>query len=121
MAAGTVRVQGLRELDRALNAYAKDAQKGMRKDLRVVAEPVRAMAEQLAVGNISNIGAAWSRMRIGVTSRAVYVAPKSRNAGGSPRRNVGTLLMERAMQPALDRNTDEVIRGMEHILDTIRF
>ncbi len=117
--AGTVRVKGLRELDRALNAYNKDVKKDMRKELRVVAEPVRALAEQMAVGNIGNIGSVWSRMKLGVTSRVVYVAPRARNKGGSPRSNLGALLMEQAMQPALDSRTDEVINGLESWLGRV--
>ncbi len=118
--AGTVRVKGLRELDRALNAYQKDLKTEMRKELRVVAEPVRALAEQMAVGNISNIGGVWSRMRLGVTSKVVYVAPRARPKGtGTGRPNLGPLLMERAMQPALDSKTGDVINGFENMIDRL--
>lgn len=90
----------------------------MRRELREVGEPVRLLAEQMAAGNISNIGATWSRMKLGVTSRVVYVAPRARRKGGSPRGNLRGLL-ETQMQQALDGRTTDVIRGFENLLDRL--
>jgi hypothetical protein len=88
-----IRVTGLRELQRACNASEREVRLGVRAKLREAAEPVRARAEELAVGSIRNIGPVWSRMRVGVTPGAVYVAPRARRRGGSPRPNLGGLLM----------------------------
>ena len=118
MPVGAVRVSGLRELQRALQAVAKDVNKELRKELREVAEPVRSLAAAKAAG-VGNIGPAWSRMRVGVTGRVVYVAPKSRRHGGSPRPNLGGLLMDRAMQPALDELAPEIYAGVERMLDRL--
>lgn len=117
---GTVVVKGYRELDRAFRNVSKDVSRTQRAALKVVAEPARAAAEQLAVGNITNIGSHWSRMRLGVLARGVYLAPTSRRtSGGSPRPNLAPLLMDRAMQPAVDQNEDKIIIGLEHWLDGI--
>jgi hypothetical protein len=119
MARATVRVSGLRELNRALDGYADGAQKDMRKDLQKAIEPVRRDAEQLAVSSIRNIGPTWARMRAGATSRVAYVAPATRNRGGSPRSNLGRLLFEEAMQPALEQNEAEIEEAVEDLLDAI--
>jgi hypothetical protein len=117
---GTVVVRGYRELDRAFADISKDLRKEERKQLKEVAEPVRALAEQMAAGNISNIGAYWSRMRLGVTSKVVYVAPKSRKTGrGSPRPNLAGLLLDRAMQPALDSKSDQIMSDYERWVGSI--
>jgi hypothetical protein len=117
VAGNGVKITGLRELDRALGNYDKDVRKGLRTALAAAAEPVRSQAESLAsgVGNIA--GGPWSRMRIGVTAKGAYVAPKSRNRGGSPRPNFGNLLMNRAMLPALGEATPEVLTALEAMLD----
>ena len=114
---GAVEVRGLRELDRAFLEVSKDVRTGMRKELREVAEPVRSAAEELAAGGIRNIGDRWSRMRVGVTSKMVYVAPKARRRGGSPRKNLAVLLLTRALEPALAQHQEEVVHRIEGWLD----
>jgi hypothetical protein len=117
--AGAVEIRGLRELDRAFTQISRDVKRGIRKELRDAGAPVRSRAEQLAVAEIRNIGGRWSGMRIGVTSRTVYVAPRPRRSGGSPRPNLAGLLLNRAMQPALDEQRDEVIRRLESWIDRV--
>lgn len=114
-----VRVSGLRELQRACRASERDVRLGVRSKLREAAEPVRSTAEQLAVSSISNIGTTWSRMRTGVTASAVYVAPAARRRGGSPRPNLGGLLMREAMEPALEQRRGDVERAVEQAIDEI--
>jgi hypothetical protein len=116
--AEAIRVEGLPELDRAFGKISKDLRKGVRSAERMVAEPVRARAEGLAIEGISNIGGQWSRMRIGVTASNVYVAPKARNRGGSPRPNLGGELLE-AMNTALDDSREQVVAGFELMLDRL--
>lgn len=119
-ASDAIRVEGLRELnrafaraDRVLNAELKDG-------LRDAADPVRADAEALAVSGIPRIGLPWSRMRVGVTQKLVYVAPKERGRKRGRRRpNLAGLLTERAMVPALEQNTAEVERRVGRVLDTV--
>ncbi len=119
MASGTVRVKGFRELDRALNAYSNDLRKDFRKELKVIAEPVRVLSEQMAVGNISNVGATWSRMKLGAKAKAVYVAPRARPRGtGTARPNLA-LLLKTQMESALDAKKPTVVKGFEDLIDRL--
>ena len=110
-----VHIKGLRELQAAFKAAGKETAKELREELRKVAEPTRADAERLAASEISHIGPKWSRMRVGVTRRLVYVAPKQRGVKtrDSPksRPNLGGLLAEKALEPALLRNAPLIEAG----------
>lgn len=122
--ARTLRVEGLRELQRAFSVADKTLAKELRSRLRDVAEPVRAKAERLAVQEIRNIGIPWSRMRVGVTRSLVYVAPvergvKTRGRTSRHRPNLADLLMGRAMSPALDANQGRVLHELEEVLDDV--
>ncbi len=118
MPTGSVKVHGLRELNRTWKAMGKDVQKNARNTLKEVGEPVRQAAEQLALAEIRNIGDRWSQMRLGVTTKLVYVAPKARTRGaGTPRPNLAGLLLQRAMLPAVERNEQNVVAGLERMLD----
>lgn len=119
-----VRVRGLVELNRALRRTEKDVRLGIRKELRSVAEPIRSDAETLASSSIRNIGPNWSRMRVGLTVDTIYVAPRERGVKrrGEQRRrrpNMADLLMNRAMQPALERHKDDIERDFGRMLDRV--
>lgn len=117
--AAEVRIEGFRELNRALRFIDKNVAKEIRDEFREAAEPVRASAETLAVSRIRNIGPVWSRMRVGSTAREVYVAPRARRRGGSPRPNVGRLLFEQSMVPALEKHRGEIEKRTEDVLDRL--
>ncbi len=117
MAVGQVKVHGLRELNRTFKKMGREVQKLARDELKAVGEPVRQDAERLAAAEIRNIGDRWPMMRLGVTQKLVYVAPKARTRGGSPRTNLAGLLLQRAMLPALERNEPQVVAGLERMLD----
>lgn len=116
-----IQVEGLRSLQRAFKAADKALSRELRTNLRKVAEPVRADAERLAVASIPRIGVPWSRMRIGVTLRAVYLAPRQRGTRLRQRRrpNLAELLLGRSMEPALEQNEPRVIAGFEELLGTV--
>jgi hypothetical protein len=117
-----IQVQGLRELSRAFKVADKALTRDLRKSLRQAAEPVRSEAENLAVGTIRNIGVPWSRMRIGVTQSAVYLAPRERGRKTTPARrrpNLATLLLGRSMEPALAHNENEVVQRIDDMLLTV--
>jgi hypothetical protein len=120
-----VAVQGLRELNAAFAKADKQTRLGVRAVLRDVAEPVRRDAETLAAARIPRMQRSprWSRMRVGVTRNLVYVAPRQRGTRrrGDPRSrpNLAPLLMNRAMQPALDAHAADTERAVEHALDRI--
>lgn len=122
----TIAVSGLRDLSRA---FAK-ADRTLKKDLRVrlaeAAEPVRADAQNLAAAEIRNLhhGDPWVRMRVGVTTTSVYVAPRQRGAtsrarSGRRRPNLKQLLLDRAMEPALAHNRERIVRRVDDVLDHV--
>jgi len=111
-----MRIKGAAELERAFLQLRKEVLSELRPALREIAEVVRDDATFPAQDQIRNIGPVWSQMRIGVTLRAVYVAPKARRRGGSPRPNLGGLLMDRALQPALDRNVENVMHRLDEVV-----
>lgn len=117
----TVKVKGLTELNRALRRTDKDVRVGIRRELRSVAEPVRADAEALATVQIPGIGKPWSSMRVGQTLDSVYVAPKQRGSRVKARQrpNLAGLLMDRALQPALDRNAHMIEDDMDEVLGRV--
>lgn len=91
-----------------------------------VARPVQLEAQRLAATEISGIrrtnltsGGEWALMRIGVTSKLLYVAPKKRGnkQGAKKRRNLAPLLMGKAMEPALDANRHRFESDIEDALD----
>lgn len=113
-------VKGMRQLQAALAQADRDVRFGVTQTMRNVAEPVRQDAETLAATRIRNIGTDWSRMRVGVTRRMVYVAPRRRGVKpGHPasRPNLARLLRTRAMDVAEQRNQAEVRRRFERMLD----
>lgn len=118
----TVRVEGLRELQRAFAVADKTLERELKDTLREVAEPVRADAERLAVSGIPRIGLTWSRMRVGVTKTSVYVAPRKRGVRGNDSRkrpNLAGLLLGRSMVPALEQNEARVVREMNEMLEQV--
>jgi len=116
-------VSGFRELSRAFGKVNKQFPKDLNAKLKEAAEPVRADASRLAGQAIRNLGEGdpWTGMKTGGGTTVVYVAPKKRRSKGSRRRsNFGDLLMDRAMSPALVRNTDEVIRKADSALEEMQ-
>lgn len=124
MAVEAIHVEGLRDLQRAFRRADPLLRKELRVGLRKAAEPVRSSAEQLALSQIPRMTVPWSRMRVGVTQREVYVAPRQRGLktrGPDPRRrpNLFDLLMGRSLEPALAQNIGGVERELEHVLDVV--
>jgi hypothetical protein len=119
-----VEVRGLRELQAAFAKADRETRLGLRGALREIAEPVRRDAETLATSSIPRIGPKWSKMRTGVTRKLVYVAPRQRGVktrGADPRRrpNLATLLMDRAMEPALESHEPALELAVDHMLDEV--
>jgi hypothetical protein len=114
-------VSGLADLNRAWSIADKQTQKEFRQALRAAAEPVKLDAERIARLRIRKIGPDWSRMRVGTTQKSVYVAPKQRSTKVRSRRrkNLFDLLLDQAMEPALDMNIREVEDKVDEALTTI--
>lgn len=115
----SVRIEGLRELNRALSKINRDVGGEVQDALKRAGEPVRSTAESYAFGGIRNIGNVWGAMRLGSTMRSVYIAPATRNGGGSARPSFGTLLLETAMIPAVERGQTGVLREVENAFDSL--
>lgn len=105
-------------MQRAFQLADRDLRTELRTSLRKVAEPVRTDAERLAVAGIPTVGVPWSRMRTGVTQTSVYVAPRERGTRDSRRRRpkFASVLLNRAMLPALRRNEHLVAVEMDRLL-----
>jgi len=123
---GVVAVHGLTELNRAFGRLDRGLKRELGGYLRAAAEPVRADAERLAAEGVRNIGPGdpWSRMRVGITTRLVYVAPRERGlktrVDDSRRRpNLAPLLLDRALEPALNQNQARVIEILERGFDQL--
>lgn len=119
-----VRVRGLRELQRAFARTEKAAQKQTRATFVEVAEPVRRDAEGYARSRVARIGTRWPQMRVGVTTKSVYVAPKqrgraSRRNAALRRPNLAALLMTRSMEPALEENAPLIYDRVDRALDQL--
>ncbi len=117
---GRIVVEGLAGLQRAVKRIDKNAAKDLCAELKEIAEPVKATAERLA-GETGNIGLTpqWQQIRIGVTQHGVYIVPKHRRGAGPKRPNFKTLMLDRAMIPAVEENRSEINAGLDRFLDGI--
>ena len=132
MANDAIRVEGLSELIRAFSAADKTLRQDLGDALQEAAAPVRESAQQLAVSEITRMTPAWSRMRTAqyAGGRVVVVAPVERGARGRSRArrrgwNTGppsfpSLLLSRALEPALARNRDRVARRLDGLLADVK-
>jgi hypothetical protein len=121
---GAVRIEGLRELERAFKLYGRGMEKGIREALEVGAEPVRrdAQSAALPVVGLSKLVPPWSQMRVGVTRRTAYVAPARRGTGKArfkQARAFKARLLDRAMEPALGQNISNVEREVAEALNDL--
>lgn len=119
-----VQVKGLRELQRAFALADRATRKELRAALALAAEPIARDAEELARANIRRIGEKWPQMRIGVTQKLIYVAPKQRgrltkrNPARYRRPNLFDLLFG-LMERSLDENIDGVEASVGRALDRV--
>lgn len=115
-----VTVSGFTELQKTAAQSEATLRADLNANWRRIAEPVADGAEALAVENIPRIGDKWYQMRPGITQSMVYVAPRQRGRRGADprkRRKFAGLLMDRAMEPALERNRTRVEHEVEEVLD----
>jgi hypothetical protein len=123
-----IRIEGLRELERAFRLYGRGLEKGLREAMEAGAEVVRPDAETLALSEIRRMTLPWSRMRVGVSRRVAYVAPVERGRNTKrgriakdrySRPNLKPLLLDRALEPALEQNVPRVEREFSDALDDL--
>jgi hypothetical protein len=112
MAAGAVRVRGLRELQRDFRKMGGILPRETKEALRKSAEPVRAEAQSLFSPISAESAAGY---RVAVRARGVAVEQrKGRTTGQHP--EFGALQMRRALLPALELRRDDVIDGLDQML-----
>jgi hypothetical protein len=118
-------ITGLREISGAYGKLERETRLGMRAKAREIAAPVQHTAEALAQAKITRIGRRWFKMRIGVTRTLIYVAPRQRGVKGrgpDPRRRgqqFANLLMDKAMEPALEQNEAKIEHAVDELLDHV--
>ena len=115
MAAATVRVEGLRELTAVFRRLEGDVKNTVRDELKEVARPV-IDDTRAKIGRYQ--GAKLNTIRPRVTGRSVFVTQGARKVTGK-RGDYGALQMTRGLMPALDENSDRIVRGLEHALDRL--
>lgn len=123
MPENAVRIEGLRELDRAFRLYSSGLARGLREAMEAGAEVVRPDAQSLTRVTLKppkNVD--WTLMRVGVTRRTAYVAPVQRgNRATRPSSKArGTKfkkkVVEQALEPALAQNVPRVALEFEDAL-----
>jgi hypothetical protein len=114
MAAGTVRVKGLREVDRAFRQMDKESSKALRAAMVEAAVPVAASARD----KISRYqGASVSTIRPRAVARGAFVTQGARKVTGL-RGDFGALQMRR-LGEALDENQAVVMEKAERVIDLL--
>lgn len=117
----TIVISGLTEMIRAFDRAVPAQKAYFREALRKVAVPVSRDISRLATEHISRLGKRGARMRIGITTRLVYVAPAYRGVRpGSPlaRPNFAPL-MGAQMEEALREDHALVERELERVFSRV--
>lgn len=115
-----IQVEGVREVQQAFARVDIGSRRELQKELAVAAEPARVEAERLAVANITNMTERWSEVKLGVTTKSVYIAPRARRRGGSGRRNLAGLLLHQSLLPAAHGKETEIRGRLEVWLDGLQ-
>jgi hypothetical protein len=114
VAAGTIRVTGVRETVAALNKVSRQAPQVVTNELKTAGAPV----ERAAAMRVSRYRGTTQKFRTKVKSRgSVFVEGTARKRSGK-RGDFGRL-QQRHLEAALDENQDKVIRAVEHALDRL--
>lgn len=116
MAKETIRVKGLRELNRAFSRMSGDLKKELRQDLMVAAEIVATEA-RARFSPVSSASAAGFRARVRGVSRVVVEQSKRRTTGKHP--EYGVLQMKTALLPSLQHKERAVIEQVDRTLDRL--
>lgn len=120
--AETFRVEGLRGLLAATSLLPKETQREVRRELRRVAEPVRAEAQARF---LSDVSADQGKTRYGISVRKVGTISveqrvKGKNRARQYRRPKFTdLVWQRSLSPAFRDNQREIISGFDRAIANI--
>ena len=136
MPAATIRVRGAKELEAAFLEMRREVLLGLRTEILSIAEKVKDDAHRRSNVDIGNMpdSPRWAEFRLGVTTTShfgalaaiglgaaatpmIYIAPKARRRGGSPRGNLAPLL-QNVMQSAADAHEEELWAGIEALINS---
>lgn len=103
-------------MNTAILKVGKDLQAEVQAELTAIAAPIRDEAQVRALGQ--GYGIEWSRMRVGQTSRSVYVVPVDRGTKvkSMKRPKFARLMLSRAMRPALQSHAAESARRLDAVV-----
>ena len=120
-----VKVEGIDMLVRRFDMVDARVKAGMRREILAASKPVAVFARNMALANIRNMDYSpkWAVMKIGIERKSltgVYMVPKSHQLGknrmGRSRPNLNPLLLDRAMEPAVDMMRPVVIASMDRMV-----
>lgn len=112
---GTLKVEGLRDLQRALRSYDKSLASELTRRLKEAASIVRDDASA-RFSRINAASAAGFKPR--ARGGSAFVEQSQRRTTGT-RPDFGSLQMKLALLPALESKSGEVEQSIEHMLDEI--
>ena len=126
MAQQTLAVKGFRDLNRAFARAPKTLKKEWTAGQRRIAEPTRQLAAIKALTEIRRMPRSpqWAEMRVGAPRPWCTSHPRNGAAGQgrcrrSAVRELADLLMDRAMQPALEANAMQIFREFDGFLAAV--
>jgi hypothetical protein len=115
VAEGSVKVKGLRELDRAFRKLDSDVAKEVRAELTEVARPIAESAKQ----KLSRYpGVSLETIIPKTTAKGALVVQNKRKVSGR-RSDFGALQMRQGLIPARSEHTSETVKGVEQVLDKL--
>lgn len=110
----------MRELIEANVSIAGRIDDELIDELEQAAKPAETTAESLAVTTIRNMPRSpqWANMRIGVSrpESIVYMVPFQRGRKQARRPNLANLLLQRAMEPALEQTAPEIEKQVDKMM-----
>jgi hypothetical protein len=112
MAAATVRIIGLKELQRALRQVDKSLGADFKNELKKAGEPVA----RSAASKLDRYQGASTNVRVHALGKGVFVRQQARKVTGL-RGDFGAVQMRNAFEPALDENAHRIGRDVEDALD----
>ena len=115
MATGAIRVEGYREVTRALAKVGSEVKPALTAALKEAAWPV-ASDSKSRLKRYRQISLQTISPR--VTTSGVYVTQRAKKVTGR-RGDFGALQMTRGLMPALEANKEETYKGVELALDEL--
>jgi hypothetical protein len=112
MAAATVRITGLKELQRALRQVDKSLGADFKNELKKVGEPVA----RSAASKLTRWRGASTKVRVHPLGKGVFVRQQARKVTGL-RGDFGELQMRDAFEPALDENQHRIVQDLDDAID----